>query len=90
MSEHNPDTKSTLDEIEGAAAVVARFWLRESERAICDLRIAPSCEVAAMKGFMQAAAINYAAERQVDAAMRVADGLQAIAAAIRESKEAQS
>ena len=86
MSEHNPDTTPSLGEIESAAAVVARFWLHESERATIDERIAPKCEAAAMKGFMQAAAMIYVAERQNDAAMKIAEGLQAIAAAIRESK----
>ena len=64
--------------------MAARFWLSEAEQAICGERIAPSCEAAAMKGFMQAAAINYAAERQIDAAIKIAEGLQAVAAAIRE------
>lgn len=90
MSEHNPDTNPSLDEIESNAVVVGRFWLHEAERAIIDVRIAPKCEAAAMKGFMQAVAMTYLAERQQDAAMKIAEGLQAIAAAIRESKGGQS
>jgi hypothetical protein len=86
MSEHDPDTNPSLDEIESNAAVVAHFWLHEAERAVIDERIAPKCEAAAMKGFMQAAAMSYLAERQNDAAMKIAEGLQAIAAAIRESR----
>lgn len=90
MSVHDPDTNPALDEIESNAVQVAHYWLHEAERALIDERIAPKCEAAAMQGYMQAAAINYAAERQVDAAMKIAEGLQAIAAAIRESKGDQS
>lgn len=73
----------SLDEIEASAASAAHFWLQEAERAICDQRIAPSCEAAAMQGFMQAAAINYAAERIVDAAHEIAEGLKEATAAIK-------
>lgn len=82
--EHDHDQNPTLDEIESAAAVVAGFWLHEAEHAIRDKQTLPACEAAAINGFMQAAAINYAAERHVDAAVRIAEGLQAVAAAIRE------
>lgn len=88
MSDHHPDRNSTLDEIEGLAAVAAGFWLTEGNRAadenLADLKRAP----AAIAGFNIAAAIQYQAERQVDAADIIAEGLRAVASAIRETRQA--
>lgn len=89
MSDHSHEENPALDEIESNAVVVARFWLHEAERALIDERIAPKCEAAAMKGFIQAAATTYLAERQNDAAMKIAEGLQVIAAAIRGTRYGQ-
>lgn len=83
IGEHDPDQNPALDEIESMAAVAARFWLSEAEQAVCDQRIAPSCEAAAMQGFMLAAAINYAAERQMDAAQVIAEALKKSTEAIK-------
>lgn len=83
MSEHDPNTNPSLNEIESNAVVVAHFWLHEAERALIDERIAPKCEAAAMKGFMQAAAMSYLAERQIDAAEKIRDGLLAVADALQ-------
>ena len=87
MSEHDPDKNHSLDEIESNAAVVAGFWLHEARQAVEDSDPDEAKHYpAGILGFTVASAINYHAERQVDAAMKIADGLQAIAAAIRESK----
>ena len=90
MSEHNPETNPVLDEIESMAAVAASFWLHDAERAANDEQIKPKCEAAAMQGFMQAAALSYLAERQNDAAAKIAEGLHAIAAALRENSRGKS
>jgi hypothetical protein len=88
VSEHNPELNPVLDEIEGLAAVAASFWLNEADSAadenIADQKRAP----AAVAGFQIAAAIQYQAERQVDAAYTIAEGLRAVASAIRETRHA--
>ncbi len=88
MSAHHPDHNQALDEIIGLAAADASFWLTEADRAadenIADQKRAP----AAVAGFQIAAAIQYQAERQVDAADIIAKGLHAIAGAIREGRQA--
>lgn len=88
MIEHNPDLNTSLDEIESLAAVAAHFWLDEADKAadenLADRKRAP----AAMAGFQIAAAIQYQAERHVDAAERIAAGLRDVASAIREGKQA--
>lgn len=88
MIEHHPDLNPSLDELEGCAAVAAHFWLDEADKAadqnLTDQKRAP----ASMAGFQIAAAIQYQAERQIDAAVHIADGLRDLASAIRESKQA--
>ena len=88
MIKHNPDMNPSLDELEGCAAVAAYFWLDEADKAadqnLADQKRAP----AAMAGFQIAAAIQYQAERQTDAAVHIAAGLRDLASAIRESKQA--
>ena len=88
MSEHDPDLNPSLDEIESMAAVAAAFWLSEArpaaENECNDVRHYP----AGIAGFVIASAIYFHAERQVDAATKIAEGLQAVAAAIKESGRA--
>lgn len=88
MGEHDPDQKPSLDEIESMAAVAAHFWLGEAQQAVereCNDAVHYP---AGIIGFTIASAINYHAERQVDAAIKIAEGLQAVAAAIKESGRA--
>ena len=87
MVEHNPDLNPSLDEIESCAAVAARFWLLEAESLAEEINNA-KCAPAAVVGFTIAAAIQYQAERHVDAAERIAAGLRDLASAIRERKQA--
>jgi hypothetical protein len=86
--EHNPDLNPSLDEIESAAAVVASFWLDQADRAAIDAYFDPKQRQHAVAGCTIAAAIQYQAERHVDAAERIAEGLRAVASAIRESRQA--
>jgi len=88
MSEHDPDRNPSLDEIESMAAVAAHFWLGEARRAVESECGDAGHYPAGIVGFTIASAINYHAERQVDAAMKIAEGLQAIAAAIKAGKGA--
>lgn len=88
MVEHNPDLNPSLDEIESAAAVVAAFWLDQADRAAIDAYFDPKQRQHAVAGCTIAAAIQYQAERQVDAAERVANGLRDLASAIRETRPA--
>lgn len=88
MSEHDPDRNPTLDEIESCAAVAARFWLCEAESLSQDIEN-DKCAPATVVAFTIAAAIQYQAERQVDAAERIAAGLSDLASAIRETRQAQ-
>ena len=87
MSEHNPDLNPSLDEIESCAAVAARFWLPEAESLAEEIENA-KCAPGAVVAFTIAAAIQYQAERNVDAAERIAAGLRDLANAIRERKQA--
>jgi formylmethanofuran:tetrahydromethanopterin formyltransferase len=81
-SEHDPDLNPTLDEIESAAAVAARFWLSEAESVIEDEIADPKRHPAGMIGFVIAAAIQYHAERQIDAAERIGNALELLAKAV--------
>ena len=87
MSEHNPDLNPSLDEIESCAAVAARFWLLEAESLAEEIENA-KCAPGAVVAFTIAAAIQYQAERQVDAAELVADALRDVASAIRQTRQA--
>jgi hypothetical protein len=84
VSEHNPDLNPSLDEIESHAAMAARFWLFEAENAIEEEIADAKRFPAGMLGFILAAAIQYHAERQIDAAGRIGKALESLAAAIRE------
>lgn len=81
---HTHDQDQSLDEIESMAAEAAGYWLYEAGNAadehVSDARGRPG----AVAGFMIAAGLIFQAERQIDAAARIADGLQAIAAALRD------
>lgn len=87
MIEHNPDLNPSLDEIESCAATAARFWLLEADSLSEEMQDA-KCAPAAVVAFTIAAAIQYQAERNVDAAERIAAGLRDLASAIREGKQA--
>lgn len=88
MSERNPSEGENLTEIEDHAAIAAAFWLEQANQAadseLRDKARAP----AAIGGYQIAAAIFYQAERQVDAAERIAAGLRDLASAVREGKQA--
>lgn len=88
MSEHNPDLNPSLDEIESCAAVAAFFWLAEADKAADEHLAEDKRAPAAIAGFQIAAAIQYQAERQVDAAYTIAKGLHDLASAIREGRQA--
>ena len=88
MAEHNSDLTPSLDEIESLAAVAASFWLHEAEMAADQDIDNHRGAGAAIAGFQIAAAIQYQAERNVDAAERIAAGLRDLANAIRERKQA--
>ncbi|WP_310451365.1 hypothetical protein [Sulfuritalea sp.] len=88
MSERNSSEGENLTEIEDHAAIAAAFWLEQANQAadseLTDKARAP----ASIAGYQIAAAIQYQAERHVDAAERIAAGLRDVASAIREGKQA--
>lgn len=87
MSEHDSDKNPGLDEIESLAAVAARFWLAEAEQAIEEEVADAKRFPAGILGVQIAAAIHYQAERQVDAAAKIRDGLLAVADALQGIRE---
>ncbi len=88
MREHKPGEGTNLTEIEDHAAIAAAFWVEQANQAadneLTDRGRAP----AAMAGYQIAAAIYYQAERQVDAAHAIAEGLRAVASAISDGRQA--
>ena len=67
--------------------MAAHFWAFEADKMadeIDNTKRGP----AAVAGYTVAAAIQYQAERQVDAADRIAEGLHAVASAIRAGHQA--
>jgi hypothetical protein len=85
---HSHDQNPTLDEIESMAAVAARFWFSEGSDAADDYLAGQGGRPAAIAGYQIAAALVFLAERQVDAAGRIADGLHAIATAMSGRQQA--
>lgn len=81
MSIHDPDKNPALDEIQSVAALAARFWLSEGDAAVEELTDQKRSPASAAL-FAIAAAINFQAERQVDAAHALRDGLLAVADAL--------
>jgi len=85
--ERNPSEGANLTEIEDHAAIAAAFWLEQANQAadseLTDKVRAP----ASIAGYQIAAAIQYQAERHVDAVERIAAGLRDLASAIREARQ---
>lgn len=87
MSLHDHDQNPSLDEIESQAPLAVGFWLEQAEAAVRAQSGAGEAEKhpAVVAAFMAACATVYAAERQVDAADRIRDGLLAVADAMPSS-----
>ncbi len=83
---------SRQEEIESmtAAAALAAFWLEAAGDAVRNECIDAKHYPAGIAGFVIASAIHHHGERQVYAASMIAEGLQAVASAILESKWKQS
>lgn len=81
MSLHDHDSNPTLDEIEAQAVTTVSAWLGQAEADINGQFGSAYAEKhpALLVGFLSSCAMVYAAERQVDVADRVRDGLLAIA-----------
>ncbi len=88
MSERNPSEGENLTEIENHAAIAAAFYLEQANQAADNELTDKGRAPASIAGYQIAAAIQYQAERNVDAAERIAEGLRAVAGAIRERRQA--
>lgn len=88
MSKHNPSDSENLTEIENHAAIAAAFYLEQANQAADNELTDKGRAPASIAGFQIAAAIQYHAERQVDAAERIAAGLRDLASAVRDGKRA--
>ena len=86
MSERKLGEGENLDEIENHAAIAAIFYLEQGNQAANNELTDKGRAPASIAGFQIAAAIQYQAERQVDAAHRIADALQNVADAINQQK----
>lgn len=88
MSERNPSEGENLTEIENHAAIAAAFYLEQANQAADNELTDKGRAPASIAGYQIAAAIQYQAERHVDAAERIAAGLRDVASAIRQGKQA--
>ncbi|MBK7766050.1 MAG: hypothetical protein IPI44_08015 [Sulfuritalea sp.] len=88
MNERNPSEGANLSEIEDHAATTAAFWLEQANQAADNELTDKARAPASIAGYQIAAAIQYQAERNVDAAARIAAGLHDLASAIREGRQA--
>ncbi|MEI7567617.1 MAG: hypothetical protein WCJ10_07245 [Opitutaceae bacterium] len=88
MSEQKPSEGTNLTEIENHAAIAAAFYLEQANQAADNELTNKARAPASIAGYQIAAAIQYQAERQVDAAECIAEGLRAVASAIREGRQA--
>ncbi|NJD33939.1 MAG: hypothetical protein FIA96_03730 [Betaproteobacteria bacterium] len=88
MSERNPSEGVSLTEIENHAAIAAAFYLEQANQAADNELTDKARAPASIAGFQIAAAIQYQAERHVDAAERIAAGLRELADAIRQGRQA--
>ncbi len=88
MSERNPIEGANLTEIEDHAAIAAAFYLEQGNQAANNELTDKGRAPASIAGYQIAAAIQYQAERQVDAAAQITAGLHDLASAIRESRQA--
>lgn len=79
MSLRDQNLDPSLDEIESMAAITAHVWLAEMVGICAEEGIADKAYPAVIAGGLHAMAIFYQAERQVDAADRIRDGLLAVA-----------
>lgn len=87
MSERNPSEGENLTEIEDHAAMAGAFWLEQANQAADNELTDQGRAPASIAGYQIAAAIFYQAERQVDAAERIAAGLRDLASAVRADRQ---
>lgn len=82
MNPHDHEQNPSLTEIEDAAAVAASFWLEQAVQACGSEQLGAKDYPAGIAGGMIASALFYQAERQVDAAIKIADAIDSNTAAI--------